>query len=234
MLIFLSACTHNNNYNEVNSKQFQQLLSAGNGILIDVRTEAEYSNGHIANAGNLDIYNPDFRRSLLLLPKDQPIYLYCLSGNRSVMAAKILVENGYKNIYNLQNGLLEWNIQNLPVVMEANAKPDTENHMEPGSFANLVGSDSLVFFDFYAAWCGPCRKMMPTIDSLKAEYYGKVKIVKVNVDASKKLVKELKLVSVPYLALYNKGVVIYSKNGSVTREELTEVFQANIEKLQKK
>ena len=231
ILLFLSACDPKKvKYENVDSQQFQQLLASGNGILIDVRTESEFNNGHIANAGNLNIYAPDFNRSLLLLPKDQPIYLYCLSGNRSEMAAKILAENGYKNVYNLQNGMMAWNQQNLPVVIESNAKPDTDNNMEPEQFASLVGSDSLVFVDFYATWCGPCRKMMPMIDSLKLEYQGKVKIVKVNVEASKNLVKELKLIGVPYLALYNKGEVLFSKNGTVSREELTGIFKANIEK----
>lgn len=230
LVLFVSACTQNNTYEEVNSQQFSQLIASDNGILLDVRTEAEFGNGHIANAGNLNFYAPDFKRSLLLLPKDQPIYLYCLTGSRSVVTANILVENGYKNVYNLKNGIMEWNIQNLPVVVESNAKPDTENGMEPGQFANLVGPDSLVFVDFYATWCGPCRKMMPMIDSLKVEYQGKVKIVKVNVDASKTLVKELKLTGVPYLALYKKGEVLFSKNGTVSREELTGIFKANIEK----
>lgn len=234
MFFFFSACNQNKNYKEVNSQQFQELLASDNGILIDVRTESEFNNGHIANAGNLDIYSSGINQSLLLLPKDQPIYLYCLSGNRSAAAAKILVDNGYKNVYNLQKGMMEWNIQNLPVVIESNAKPDTDNTMEPEQFAKLVGSDSLVFIDFYAPWCGPCRKMMPMIDSLKMEFHGKVKVVKVNVDASKNLVRELKLTGVPYLSLYNKGEVLFSKNGTVTREELTGIFKTNIEKLQKK
>ena len=58
--------------------------------------------------------------------------------------------------------------------------------------------------------------------------YNKINIVKVNVDASKNLVKELKLSSVPYLALYHKGEIIYSKNGAVTQEELTAVFKEKL------
>jgi len=48
------------------------------------------------------------------------------------------------------------------------------------------------------------------------------------VDASKKLVKEMKIQSVPYLAFYKNGELLYSKNGSVSRNELTDVFQSNI------
>jgi len=230
-LFFFTACAQNNSFKEIDSQQFQQMLTTDKVILIDVRTPSEFSNGHIANAGNLDCYSPEFKRSLLLLPKDQPILIYCLSGNRSITAANILVENGYKNVYNLKNGMMDWYNQNMPVVRESNAKPDYDNNMEPEQFARLIGSDSLVFIDFYAPWCGPCRKMMPMVNDLKTEYNGKVIIIKVNVDASKNLVKELKLVGVPYLVLYKKGEVLYSKNGSVERDELKSIFQKELEKL---
>jgi thioredoxin 1 len=228
VLLFLTACGQKSAYKVVDARQFQKLVTEEKGIVIDVRTESEFSNGHIANAGNLNIYAPDFKSKLLLLPKDQPIYLYCLSGNRSQAAAKILSENGYTQVYNLQGGIMEWNVQNLPLITESNAKPDTENGMEPEQFASLIRSDELVFVDFYATWCGPCRKMMPMIDALKEEYKGKVSIIKVNVDASKNLTRELKLNSVPSFALYRKGELLFSKSGTVTREELTEVFQANM------
>jgi thioredoxin len=229
-LLFLTACAQNQNIKEVDSKQFHQLIAADKGILLDVRTESEFNNGHIARAGQLNYYALDFRRKLLLLPKDQPIYLYCNTGYRSGNAAEILAENGYTNVYNLEHGIMEWNLQNLPVIIEANAHPDTDNKMEPGQFAKLIQSDSLVFIDFYAPWCGPCRKMMPMMDSLKVEYHNQVNIVKVNADASKSLIKNMKLIGVPYLALYYKGELLLSKNGAITREELTWILQENIKK----
>jgi len=230
-LLFLSACaqnTQNKSFTDVNSLQFEKLVSAGKGILLDVRTENEFKNGHIANAGQLNFYASDFRSRLLLLPKDQPIYIYCLTGSRSRSAAQLLVQNGYTNVYNLQRGIMEWNQQSLPVVSDPKARADMDNNMEPDQFAKLMQSDELVFIDFYAPWCSPCIKMMPMIDKMKVEYQNKINIVKVNVDASKNLVKELKLSSVPYLALYHKGEIIYSKNGAVTQEELTAVFKEKL------
>jgi thioredoxin 1 len=230
-LLFLSACaqnTQNKSFTDVNSIQFEKLVSAGKGILLDVRTENEFKNGHIANAGQLNFYASDFRSRLLLLPKDQPIYIYCLTGSRSRSAAQLLVQNGYANVYNLQRGIMEWNQQSLPVVSDPKARADMDNNMEPDQFAKLMQSDELVFIDFYAPWCSPCLKMMPMIDKMKVDYQNKINIVKVNVDASKNLVKELKLSSVPYLALYHKGEIIYSKNGAVTQEELTAVFKEKI------
>jgi len=50
----------------------------------------------------------------ILLPKDQPIYLYCNTGYRSEKTAEILIENGYTYVYNLQHGIMEWELLNLP------------------------------------------------------------------------------------------------------------------------
>ena len=236
-LLFFSSCAKNTqtkSFTDVNSQEFNKLIADGKGILLDVRTENEFKNGHIANAGQLNFYASDFRSRLMLLPKDQPIYIYCLTGSRSKSAAQLLVQNGYTKVFNLQRGIMEWNQQSLPVVSDPKAKPDMDNNMEPDQFVQLMQSDGLIFIDFYAPWCSPCMKMMPMIDAMKTEYTDKVQMVKVNVDASKSLVKELKLTSVPYLALYYKGEIIYSKNGSVSREELTSVFEQNILKYNEK
>lgn len=86
---------------QVNPAQFQQLIKNPKGVLLDVRTQSEFGNGHIANSGQLNYYALDFKKSLLLLPKNEPIYLYCNTGYRSEKAAAILVENGYTNVYKL-------------------------------------------------------------------------------------------------------------------------------------
>ena len=211
--------------NKINPVEFQQLIKKPGGVLLDVRSQNEYKNGHIANSGQLNYYALDFRKRLLLLPKNEPVYLYCNTGWRSEKAAQILAENGYRNVFNLEHGIMDWELQNLPVVVDPDAKPDTENKMEYEELARFIKSGNPVFVDFYAPWCGPCRTMMPLIDELKTKYHGKVNVVKVNVDASKKLVKEMKIQSVPYLALYKNGSLVFSKNGLATRDELVEVFE---------
>lgn len=211
--------------NQVNPAEFQQLIKKPGGVLLDVRTQNEFKNGHLANAGQLNYYSLDFRKRLMLLPKNEPIYLYCNTGWRSEKAAQILAENGYKNVYNMEHGIMDWELQNLPVVVDPDAKPDTENKMEYEELARYIESGKPVFVDFYAPWCGPCRTMMPMIDELKTKYHGKVNVVKVNVDASKKLVKDMKIQSVPYLAMYKNGSLVFSKSGLATRNELAEVFE---------
>ncbi len=178
---------------QVKPAEFNQLIKTPGGFLLDVRTQNEFKNGHIANSGQLIFYALNFKKRLLMLPKNEPIYLYCNTGWRSEKTAKILIENGYENVYNLEHGIMDWELQNLPVAVDPDAQPDTENKMTYEELARLIVSGKPVLIDFYAPWCGPCRQMKPLIDSLKAEYHGQVRIVKVNVDASKKLVKEMKI-----------------------------------------
>lgn len=68
-------------------------------LLIDVRTAAEFADGHIKGARNIPVQ--ELERKLRELPKDQPIILYCRSGSRSGMALQILQTAGYTNIYNV-------------------------------------------------------------------------------------------------------------------------------------
>ncbi len=227
LILFLSVKGQNTVIHQLNSADFRKLESKGKGTLLDVRTSSEFANGHIAKAGQLNYYAFDFRRKLLLLPKDQPVYLYCNTGYRSRKAAEILAENGYKQVYNLRHGIMEWNLQNLPVVVEPDARPDSENKMEMDEFSALIKSGSPVFVDFYAPWCAPCRSMMPMMDSLKIEFAGKVNIVKINADASKKLIRELQIGSVPHMVLYKNGLKLFTHDGIISGKELTKVLESN-------
>jgi thioredoxin 1 len=224
--MFSSVSAQIADFKQVNPAQFEQLIKKPGGVLLDVRTQNEFKNGHIANSGQINYYALDFRKRLLMLPKDEPIYLYCNTGWRSEKAARILVENGYKNVFNLELGIMDWELQNLPVAVAPDAKPDTENKMEYEELARFIDSGKPVFVDFYAPWCGPCRTMMPMIDELKTKYHGKINVVKVNVDASKKLVKEMKIQGVPFLALYNNGKPVYTKNGLTSRDELEKALNS--------
>ena len=210
--------------NQLNSSDLSRITDNRKVNLIDVRTHGEYANGHIAGAGQLNYYALDFKKKLLLLQKDQPIYLYCNTGYRSQRAAEFLAKNGYEEVYNLEQGIMEWNLYDYATVVEPGARPDIKDRMEPDEFYALIKSDKPVLVDFYAPWCGPCRQMMPIIDSLKTKYKNEYTIVKINVDASKKLVKELRIGGVPYLVVYRNGKILNSRNGLLSREELIELM----------
>jgi thiosulfate sulfurtransferase len=79
-------------------------------LVIDVRGWLEYMMGHIPGAQRL---NRD--RILKEIPKDQSIAITCLSGHRSVISAQWLVTQGYRQVYNVQGGLLAWQGAGYPV-----------------------------------------------------------------------------------------------------------------------
>lgn len=82
-------------------------------FLLDVRTPGEFSGGHIEGAANINV--DDLRNRLADVPTDQPIVVYCRSGNRSAQAARILADAGFENIYDL-GGIINWERAGYPVV----------------------------------------------------------------------------------------------------------------------
>jgi len=227
-IIFSMACNaQNNEVKHVSSAEFNDLILGKDGILLDVRTIPEFFGGHIPNAEQMNYYAKDFRQSLLLLPKDKPIYIYCNTGYRSRKAAEVLVSNGFKNVYNLRRGIMEWNLLDLPTVSDPSAGAVQENRMDPEEFQALLKSDKPVLIDFYAPWCAPCRQMMPMVDSLGIEYQKNLQLVKINADASKELMRQIRLGTVPYFALIHNGQVLFSHEGMITRKELEQVLINN-------
>jgi rhodanese-related sulfurtransferase len=92
----------------VDSKTFKNLIDSGQGIVLDVRTIGEVAQGHIPNATVADIYQRDFVEKINQLPKDKEVYVYCTVGARSSQAAQVLVNNGFKKVYNLNGGIIDW------------------------------------------------------------------------------------------------------------------------------
>ena len=84
----------------INCSQKEELMSEG-AILIDVRSESEYAEGHLYNSINLTVDTIGFNIESLLKDKNTKIIVYCRSGNRSATAANTLINLGYKNVYDL-------------------------------------------------------------------------------------------------------------------------------------
>ncbi len=89
--------------------QFETLIVDPNVQLVDVRTVAEYSEGHIPGSLNINVQSDTFAADVdELLDKDRPVAVYCRSGRRSRNAAKLLMEKGFQKVYNLDKGILAW------------------------------------------------------------------------------------------------------------------------------
>lgn len=85
-------------------------------IILDVRTPAEFAEGHIANATNIDVKADDFAQKISKLDKTKKYVVYCRSGHRSANAVEIMKNQSFRTIYNLDGGIMLWMKNNYPVV----------------------------------------------------------------------------------------------------------------------
>jgi len=85
----------------------QRLDSEEEIVLLDVRTPEEYAEGHIPGSQLIPLQTLEEEAPNQLTDKDAPIFVYCRSGNRSLEAAEILVEQGYTQVYDL-GGIINW------------------------------------------------------------------------------------------------------------------------------
>jgi len=77
-------------------------------ILVDVRTPEEFAEGNIEGAKNINFHDADFEAQMLQFDKEKPLYIYCRSGARSAKAAEQLQEMGFREIYDIEGGFLNW------------------------------------------------------------------------------------------------------------------------------
>lgn len=109
LLSSLFSCQHSKgDFKTVPVKEFASLIEDASVQRLDVRTMAEYSEGHIPGTININVLDDSFAvMADSTLQKDKPVALYCRSGKRSKKAAAILSEKGYK-VYELDKGFNAW------------------------------------------------------------------------------------------------------------------------------
>lgn len=84
-------------------------------VILDVRTPAEFSGGHLSDATNLDFEDPAFQERLGRLSKDATYVVYCRTGNRSADASGLMRDRGFTRVYDVQGGIVAWQEAGLPV-----------------------------------------------------------------------------------------------------------------------
>lgn len=185
--------------------------------IIDVRTPGEFSQGHLKNAVNYDISSGEFEKQIASLDKSKAVLVYCLSGSRSTYAVRFMKSNGFKEVYELNGGMMRWRAANLP---ETTDRDVISTGMSKQQFDNMLVTDKLVLIDYYADWCAPCKKMKPYLDEISRDMADKVVVVRINADENKNLCKELKIDAIPVLQIYKNKSLIWTNTGFIEKAEV--------------
>lgn len=97
--------------------------------------------------------------------------------------------------------------------------------MAQANFSELIQAETLTLVDFSAEWCGPCKMMAPILSDLKSKVGDKARIIKIDIDRNPQLASAYQVQSVPTLALFKGGKVVWRQSGVVTTEYLKRVLQ---------
>jgi thioredoxin 1 len=226
-IVFANSCSDGQNKTQGDQKSYilspnefsEKIKELPNAPIIDVRTPGEFANGHIENAININWKSNDFENQISKLDKTQAVLVYCLSGARSSAAASKMRSLGFVEVYELNGGMMKWRAANL-FETTATTNTSTSKEMSKQDFDNLLNTDKMVLFDFYASWCGPCQKMKPFLEEISKEMAGKIKVISIDVDANKNLSKELKVDVLPTLFLYKNKTLTWTNTGYISKENI--------------
>jgi len=84
----------------------------------------------------------------------------------------------------------------------------------------VIKAQGLVMIDFWAAWCGPCRMISPTVEELAKEYSGKIKVLKLNTDENSEIASRYKIMGIPTIMFFKDGNKLDQIVGVVPKQHL--------------
>ena len=94
-------------------------------------------------------------------------------------------------------------------------------------FEDIIQGNTLVFVDFFATWCGPCKMMHPVLEDLKKQLGERVKIVKIDIDSpvNRQLVNSYQVQAVPTLMLFKAGKMVWRQSGAMQATQIRQVIE---------
>jgi thioredoxin 1 len=105
-----------------------------------------------------------------------------------------------------------------------NVQTFTDSNFE----TSVLKAESPVLVDFWAEWCGPCKRLAPTIDALATDYAGKVTIGKLNVDDNPNTAFKFQIRGIPAVLLFKNGEMVESIVGLVPKDDLKKAIDKHI------
>ncbi|GAB2622221.1 thioredoxin domain-containing protein [Emticicia sediminis] len=204
---------------------FETKLRENSGVaqLVDVRTPEEFMRGHLKHAINLNFNDDNFEDIVKnKLDKTRPVFVYCFSGRRSTDAAAFLRDLGYKEVYDMAGGFAKWTSSSKPYASDnTTTQPIAAFTLE--NLDRVVKSNNLVLIDFYADWCGPCKKMNPILNRI-ADQNKHVKLLKIDAEKSDNIASVFKVEEIPTYVIIKNGRQVWRGVGEMDEAELQEVL----------
>jgi len=205
-------------------EQFEAKLAAAgkDAQILDARLPEEYTQNHLEGAVSFNITDKaDFEKESAKLHKDKPVFIYSIGNGRSGILAKDLRAAGFKDVTEIPGGLSKWIGLGRPVISTVG------KGLSKDEYTASLKSDKLVLVDFGSRYCPGCKRLDPTIDSIKNEQASTLKVIKIEAYENKSLVKELGITGLPTLVLYKNNEAIWKKSGSASKAEIEKAIQGN-------
>jgi rhodanese-related sulfurtransferase len=203
--------------NNLTADEFDKGISNKDSVqILDVRTPEEYASGHLKGSLLADWSNKtEFERRIAFIDKNKPVYVYCLAGGRSAVAASKLRNEGYQQVFELDGGINSWKAAGKPVEGKKDAK-----QMTIEEFNGAIQSAETVLVDFGAEWCPPCRKMEPVLKNLETSHAGKFLLVKVDGGKDEAVMKAYNVTALPVFIIFKDGKQVWRKDGVADEKEI--------------
>ncbi len=97
-------------------------------------------------------------------------------------------------------------------------------NLTQSDFSEAVSGGGIVFVDFWAAWCGPCRAFAPTFERA-SEQHPDIVFGKVDTEAEQRLAAEFRITSIPTLMVFRDGIMVYAQPGALAPQQLDQLIR---------